>query len=49
MVKEDNKAQQVQAQEKEIKQNSLLMGAIEMIESVDSLICRNWGDTVESS
>lgn len=48
-VKEDNKTQQVQAHEKEIKQNSLLMGAIEMIESVDSVICRNWGDTVESN
>lgn len=48
-VKEDNETQQVQAHEKEIKQNSLLMGAIEMIESVDSVICRNWGNTVESN
>lgn len=48
-VKEDNETQQVQAQEKESKQNSLLMGAIEMIESVDSIICRNWGNTVESN
>lgn len=48
-VKEDNETQQVQAHEKEIKQNSLLMGAIEMIENVDSVICRNWGNTVESN
>lgn len=31
-VKEDNKTQQVQAHKKEIKQNSLLMGAIEITE-----------------